>query len=64
MEQVITDCIMGMQIKNTSQQKIKLYRVVKVGQLLHQVKWFTRDEVQQKFPHLMEDLNAIGTIAS
>ena len=64
MEQATTDCIMDMQIKNTSQQKIQLYRVVKASQLLHQGKWFTRDQVQQKFPHLMEELNAMGTIAS
>ena len=64
MEQATTDCIMDMKIKNTRQQKIQLYRVVKAGQLLHQGKWFTRDQVQQKFPHLMEELNAMGTIAS
>ena len=64
MEQATIDCIMDMQIKNTRQQRIQLYRVVKVGQLLHQGKWFTRDQVQQKFPHLMEELNAMGTIAS
>ena len=64
MEQGTTDCIMDMQIKNTRQQQIQLYRVVKSGQLLHQGKWFTRDQVQQKFPHLMEELNAMGTIAS
>ena len=64
MEQATIDCIMDMQTKNTRQQKIQLYRVVKVGQLLHQGKWFTRDQVQQKFPHLMEELNTMGTIAS
>jgi hypothetical protein len=64
MEQATTDRIMDTQIKNTCQQRIQLYRVVKVGQLLHQGKWFTRDQVQQKFPHLMEELNAMGTIAS
>ena len=45
MEQATTDCIMDMQFKNTRQQKIQLYRVVKAGQLLHQGKWFTRDQV-------------------
>jgi hypothetical protein len=55
---------MDTQIKNTHQQRIQLYRVVKAGQLLHQGKWLTRDQVQQKFPHLMEELNAMGTIAS
>ena len=64
MEQATTDCIMDMQIKNTRQQKIQLYRVVKSCQLLNQGKWFTRDQVQQKFPHLMEELHAMGTIAS
>ena len=64
MEQATTDRIMDTQIKNTLQQKIQLYRVVKAGQLLHQGKWLTRDQVQQKFPHLMEELNAMGTIAS
>jgi hypothetical protein len=64
MEQATTDRIMDTQIKNTRQQRIQLYRVVKVGQLLHQGKWLTKDQVQQKFPHLMEELNAMGTIAS
>jgi hypothetical protein len=35
MEQATTDRIMDTQIKNTHQQKIQLYRVVKAGQLLH-----------------------------
>ena len=64
MEQATTDWIMDMKIENTRRQKIQLYRVVKFGQLLHQGKWFTRDQVQQNFPHLMEELNAMGTIAS
>ena len=64
MEHATTDCIMDMKIKNTHRQKIQLYQVVKAGQLLHQGKWFTRDQVQQKFPHLMEELNAMGTIYS
>jgi hypothetical protein len=64
MEQAKTDHIMDTQIKRTWQQMIPLYRVVKAGQLLHQAKWLTRDQVQQKFPHLMEELNAMGTIAS
>ena len=46
MEQATTDCIMEIKIKNTHQQKIQIYRVVKAGQLLHQGKWFTRDQVQ------------------
>ena len=64
MEQATTDCIMHMKIKNTCQQKIQLYRVVKFGQLLHQGKWLTMDQVQQKFPYLMEELNAMVTITS
>ena len=64
MEQAATDRIMDTQIKHTRQQNIQLYRVVKAGQLLHQGKWLTRDQVQQKFPHLMEELNTMGTIAS
>ena len=64
MEQTTIDCIMDMKIKNTRQQKIQLYQVVKAGQLLHQGKWFTRDQVQENFPHLMEALNEMGTIAS
>jgi len=64
MEQATIDRIMDTQIKHTCQQNVQLYRVVKAGQLLHQGKWLTRDQVQQKFPHLMEELNAMGTIAS
>ena len=64
MEQATTDCIRDMKIKSTRQQNIQLYWVVKAGQLLHQGKWFTRDQAQQKFPHLMEELNAMGTISS
>eukprot|EP00253_Pinus_taeda_P001605 PITA_01605 len=64
MEQAATDQIMDTQIKHTCQQNIQRYRVVKADQLLHQGKWLTRDQVQQKFPHLMEELNAMGTIAS
>ena len=64
MEQATTDYIRDMKIKSTRQHNIQLYRVFKAGQLLHQGKWFTRDQVQQKFPHLMEELNAMGTIAS
>eukprot|EP00253_Pinus_taeda_P036180 PITA_36180 len=64
MEQDATDRIMDTQIKHAYQQNIQLYQVVKAGQLLHQGKWLTRDQVQQKFPHLMEELNTMGTIAS
>lgn len=36
---------METQVENTRQQNIQLYRVVKAGQLLHQGKWFTKDQV-------------------
>jgi len=45
MEQATTNRIMDTQIKHTRQQNIQLYRVVKAGQLFHQGKWFTRDQV-------------------
>ena len=64
MEQATTDQIMETWINNTHQQRIQLYQVVKVGQLLHHGKWLTRDQVHQKFPHLIEELNTMGTIAS
>lgn len=64
MEHATIDRIMDKQNKNTHQQEIQLYQVVKVGELLHRGKWFTKDQVQQQFPHLMEALNAMGTIAS
>jgi hypothetical protein len=52
------------QIKVTRQQTIQIYRVVKSGQLLHQGKWLTWGQIQQKFPHLMGELNAMETISS
>jgi hypothetical protein len=55
---------MDTQVKGTLHQRIQLYQVVKAGQLLHQGKWFTRGQIQQKFPHLMGALNAMETIAS
>ena len=64
MEQATTDQIMETQVKNTRQQRIQLYQIVKADQLIHQGKWLTRDQVQHKFPHLMEELNTMGTIAS
>jgi hypothetical protein len=63
-QQASNDQIVDRQIKGTRQQRIQLYRVVKAGQLLHQGKWLTRGQIQQKFPHLMGDLNAMETIAS
>ena len=55
---------MDTQVKGTRQQKIQLYRVVKAGQLLHQGKWLTKGQVQQKFPHLMGEINAMETVSS
>ena len=63
MEHATIDCVMDMEINSTCQQKIQIYQVVKVGQPLHQGKWFTKDQVQ-KFPHLMEEINVMGTLAS
>jgi hypothetical protein len=64
MQQESNDHIVDTQIKATRQQKIQLYRVVKVGQLLHQGKWLTRGQIQQKFPHLMGELIVMENIAS
>jgi hypothetical protein len=64
MEQASIDHIMDTQVKGTHQQKFHLYRVVKAGQFLHQGKWLTRDQIQQKFLHLMGELNAMDTISS
>jgi hypothetical protein len=64
MEHASTDQIVDTQVKGTRQQRIQLYRVVKAGQLLHQGKWLTRGQIQQKFPHLMGALNAMETISS
>jgi hypothetical protein len=64
MEHESIDQIMDTQVKGTCQQKLQLYRVVKAGQLLHQGKWLTRGQIQQKFPHSMGEINAMDTIAS
>ena len=55
---------METQVKGTFQQQIQLYQVVKVGQLLHQGKCLTQGQIQQKFPHMMVEINAMDTIAS
>jgi hypothetical protein len=55
---------MDKQIKGMHQQRIQLYRVVKAGKLLHQGKWLTRGQIQQKFPHMMWEINAMDTISS
>jgi hypothetical protein len=64
MEHESTDQIMETQVKGTHQQRIQLYWVVKVGQLLHQDKWLTQGQTQQKLPHLMGEINAMETISS
>jgi hypothetical protein len=64
MEHATIDHIRDTHIKGTHQQRIQLYRVVKEGKLLHQGKWLTQGQVQQKFPHLMGALNAMETISS
>jgi hypothetical protein len=64
MEHASTDHIVDTQVKGTHKQKLHLYRVVKMRQLLHQGKWLTQGQIQQKFPHLMGELNAMETIAS
>jgi hypothetical protein len=63
-QQASNDNIVERQIKGTRQQKIHLYRVVKAWQLMHQGKWITHGQIQQKFPHLMGDLNEMETIYS
>jgi hypothetical protein len=64
MEQESTYQIVDTHFKGTRQQRIQLYQVVKVEKLLHQGKWLTRGKIQQKFPHLMGELNAMETISS
>jgi hypothetical protein len=64
MEHASIDQIVDTQVKGTRQQRIQLYRVVKAGKLLHQGKWLTRGQIQQKFPHLMGELNTMETISS
>jgi len=50
--------------KGTRQQNIQLYQVVKAGQLLHQGRWLPRNQIPQKFPHIMQELEAMETVAS
>ena len=64
MQQESNDQILDTQIKGTRQERIQLYRVVKVGKLLHQGKWLTRGQIQQEFSHLMGTLNAMEIVAS
>jgi hypothetical protein len=41
LEKETVDRIMDSQVKGTRQQRVQLYRVMKVGQFLHQGKWLT-----------------------
>jgi hypothetical protein len=61
MQQESNDHIMDTHIKDTQQQRIRLYRVAKEGKLLHQGKWLTRGQIHQKFPHIMGELNTMET---
>jgi hypothetical protein len=59
------ECLTGPhRIKGSQQQRMQLYGVIKAGHLLHQGKWLTQGQVQQKFPHLMGDLNEMEAIDS
>jgi hypothetical protein len=64
MQQESNDHIVNTQIKGTQQERIQLYRVVKVGKLLHQGKWLTRGQIQQKIIHIMGEINAMKIIYS
>ena len=64
MEQATVDRIMDTQVKGTHKQKFQLFRIVKIGKLLHQGKWLTKSQVQQNFPHMLGELNAMEAIAS
>jgi hypothetical protein len=46
MQHESSDHIVDTQVKGTHQQRIQLYQVVKVGQLLHQGKWLTQGQIQ------------------
>jgi hypothetical protein len=58
------DHILDTEIQGTRQKGFHLYRVVKAGQLLNQGKWLTRGQIQQKFPHMMGELNTMEIISS
>jgi hypothetical protein len=64
MQHASNDHIVDTQVKGTRKQRIQLYRVIKVGQLLHQGKWLTQGQIQQKVPHLMGELKIMDTISS
>jgi hypothetical protein len=64
MEHASTNHIVDTQVKGTHQQWIHVYCIVKAGHLLHQGKWLTQGQIQQKFFHLMGELNTMDTISS
>ena len=64
MEQASTDQIVDTQVKGTREHRIQIYWVVKAGKLLHQGKWLTWGQIQQNFPHLMGELNAMDIVYS
>jgi hypothetical protein len=63
-QQESSDHIVEKNVKVTHQQRIQLYRVVKAGQLLHQGKWITWGQIQQKIPHMMGEINSMEKIDS
>lgn len=64
MEHATNYHIMDTHINNTRQQKVQIYHVFNASELLNQGKCLTKDRVQQKFPHIMEEVNVMGNIAS
>jgi len=53
-----------MNMEDICKKNIQLYQVVKIGQLFHQGKWLTKRQIQQKFPHMIRELDIMDTINS
>ena len=53
---------MDTKLKSTHKSNIQLFQAIKEGQLIHQGKWFAKDQIQRKFPHLKQELDARGNI--
>lgn len=51
-------------LKTLRNQKIPLYWVVRAGQHSHQGKWLTKEQIEEQFPHLLQQISAMGPIAS
>lgn len=51
-------------LKTLRNQNIPLYRVVRAGQHPHQGKWLTKEQTEAQFPHLLQQISAMGPIAS